>query len=222
MAKLGPYELNSIITGDARELAKAIPDESVDLIISDPPYLKAFIPIYSSFTSMASRVLKCGGWLFLYGCDEHLPEYFRQMENKGLDYFWTFTLLHNGGYPRLWHKKLMSGGKPILIYTKGKPILNPWMSTTHTDSMDKRFHCWGQGDGFPSKIIDMLTQPNDIVLDFCCGGGTVPAVCKMLNRQYLAFEIDPQTADLARQRVANTQPPLPIKWPEQLALLEEA
>jgi DNA modification methylase len=35
---LGPYELNTIMTGDARELAKAIPDESVDLLVEDPPY----------------------------------------------------------------------------------------------------------------------------------------------------------------------------------------
>jgi hypothetical protein len=48
--------------------------------------------------------------------------------------------------------------------------------------------------------------------------GTVPAVCKQLNRQYLAFEIDPVTADLARQRVANTQPPLPIIYPEQMEI----
>ena len=35
---IGPYELDRIITGDARELAKAIPDESVDLIFTDPVY----------------------------------------------------------------------------------------------------------------------------------------------------------------------------------------
>jgi len=53
------------------------------------------------------------------------------------------------------------------------------------------------------------------VLDPMVGGGTVPAVCKMLNRRYLAFEIDPDTAELARQRVAQTQPPLPLVIPEQ-------
>ena len=51
--------------------------------------------------------------------------------------------------------------------------------------------------------------PSAIVADFFTGGGTVPAVCKMLNRHYLAFEIDPDTADLARERVRQTQPPLP-------------
>ena len=38
MNKLGPYPMNSIVTGDARELAKAIPSGSVDLILTDPEY----------------------------------------------------------------------------------------------------------------------------------------------------------------------------------------
>jgi hypothetical protein len=45
MERLGPYLLgpndtdeNGIYCGDARELAKAIPDESVDLIFTDPIY----------------------------------------------------------------------------------------------------------------------------------------------------------------------------------------
>lgn len=111
MGKIGPYELNSIITGNARELAKQIPDES--------------------------SVHK---W---------------QKPSKALSYY---------------------------------------------------LKCFSKEFG--------------TVLDFFNGSGSVPVVCKMLNRQYLAFEIDPETADLARQRVANTQPPLPIQWPEQLSLMD--
>ena len=55
--------------------------------------------------------------------------------------------------------------------------------------------------------------------DFFTGGGTVPAVCKMLGRNYIAFEIDADTAALARERVANTQLPLFIPEPQQLELL---
>ena len=38
--------MNEIITGDARELAKDIPDNSIDLIFTDPPYAKEYIPLY--------------------------------------------------------------------------------------------------------------------------------------------------------------------------------
>jgi hypothetical protein len=40
----------------------------------------------------------------------------------------------------------------------------------------------------------------------------------MLQRNYIAFEIDPDTAEMARERVLNTQPPLPLNYADQLEL----
>ena len=40
----------------------------------------------------------------------------------------------------------------------------------------------------------------------------------MLGRRYLAFEIDPDTAEMARERVRMTQPPLFVPEPQQLEL----
>ena len=154
--------------------------------------------------------------MFAYGAGEHLPDHIYRM-GMHLDYFWVFVLKHNNGWPRMWQKHLMSSYKPIMVYTKGIPE-NPWMGTIHGDEKDKDFHEWGQGAGFAIKMIELLTQPDSIVLDFCCGGGTVPAVCKMLGRNYIAFEIDPDTAERARERVRNTQPPLFVLQPEQAVM----
>ena len=57
-----------------------------------------------------------------------------------------------------------------------------------------------------------------VILDPFTGGGTVPAVCKMLGRNYIAFEIEPATAEAARERVLNTQPPLFVLEPEQVEM----
>ena len=40
--KLGPYDLDSIVTGDARELAAALPDGCAALAFADPPYWVGF------------------------------------------------------------------------------------------------------------------------------------------------------------------------------------
>jgi len=221
---LGPYELGptddpnqGIYTGDARELAQAIPDESVDLIFCDPPYLKKFLPFYGWLAEWAARALRPGGWLFAYGAGEHIPDHVARL-GEYLDYHWLFVLKHQNGWPRMWHKKLMSAYKPVMVYTKGHPDPLPWMATLHGDNKDKRHHEWGQGEGLPFKIVEMLTDTESYICDPCCGGGTVPAVCKMLGRHWLAFEIDPATADTARERVRNTQPPLFVPQPEQMAL----
>ena len=36
--KLGPFDLNTVVQGDCLELMKHIPDNSVDCVITDPPY----------------------------------------------------------------------------------------------------------------------------------------------------------------------------------------
>lgn len=228
MTKLGPYLLgpndtkeNGIYQGDAIALAEDIPNESIDIIITDPPYPREFIHLYGWLAKEGLRILKDGTWLFAYGATDKLPQRLALMEQSGLDYFWTFALLHHGGYPRLWHKKLMSGYKPIFVYTKGTPVNNPWMSTVHSNTMDKRFHKWGQGIGFVVKMIEMLTKPGDTILDFFCGGGQIPAACKSTGRNYLAFEQDKDVCRLARKRVCDTQLPLFVQQEKQLGLMEK-
>lgn len=216
--KLGPYELDQIYTGDARELTREIHDESVDLIICDPPYLEEFIWCYEWLGMESKRVLKSGGYCFAYAACEHMPRRLRGMLSGGMDYFWIDALLHHGGYPRMWHKQLMSGYKPVIVITKGFPSILRWRATVGAVCADKRFHEWGQGEGYSMKVIDLLTDRGAIVFDPFTGGGTVPAVCKMLGRHYLAFEIDPDTAERARQRVEQTQPPLLMPVPEQVGM----
>ena len=64
MSKLGPYDLDTIVTGDARELAQALPDESIDLIFTDPVYWQ--IDDYAWLAELAARVLKPGGNVLAY------------------------------------------------------------------------------------------------------------------------------------------------------------
>lgn len=93
MMKLGPYELgpndtpeNGIYTGDARELAKAIPDESVDLIFTDPVYDR--IEDYAWLAETAARVLKPdSACLFFYGIG-YLPETLNAVNHGKLNYRW--------------------------------------------------------------------------------------------------------------------------------------
>lgn len=35
---IGPFELNTVVVGDSRELLKRLPDESVDIVVTSPPY----------------------------------------------------------------------------------------------------------------------------------------------------------------------------------------
>lgn len=215
--KLGPYELDQIYTGDARELAKAIPDESVDLIFTDPPYHPELHYLYGQMSEYASRVLKPQGLCIAYCGVAFLNEIMLEM-GKNLDYFWTLCGYQPESNLVFNSKNVGCHWRPVIIFSKGKTRLKTFIGDTQRTNHDKRFHDWGQGEQFPRFYLERLTDYGAIVFDPFTGGGTVPAVCKMLRRHYLAFEIDPDTAERARQRVQNTQPPLLIPELEQMEL----
>ena len=216
---LGPYPFDSIITGDARELAKAIPDESVDLIFTAPPYPREFLPLYGWLAETAARVLKPGGACLAMGGQSYLSNIVGDM-SEHLTYHWVISidmLRGQGGQaPTIWPRKVSSYWKPIVWFQKGEYTGARVSDVLASQANDKIYHKWGQSVG--SNVACLLKFPAPFVLDPFCGGGTVPAVCKMLRRHYLAFEIDPDTAARARQRVLTTQAPLVFPEPEQIEM----
>ena len=210
--KLGPYELDQIYTGDARELAKAIPDESVDLIFTDPVYDR--IDDYRWLAETGARILKLNKAALVFCGIEWLGETIGALNHNGLKYRWQLILSNPaligrhipGGFSQysicLWCER--GNGSP----KRQIPDLRPWRPN------DSTFH-WAKDPNFIAYYIEAFTIQGAIIADFFVGGGTIPAVCKMLGRHWWASEIDPDTAERARQRVANTQPPLFVLQPEQ-------
>ena len=226
--KLGPYLLGpndvnqGVYIGDARILAEAIPDESVDLIFTDPVYQR--IDDYRWLAETAARVLKPDSACLVWIATPLLSKAIRAMEPL-LDYAWLMIWQKVGPvYP----------GKPGMC----KYAACLWMQKGHSKTYNKIWDVYvgGRGNKLPiydtdhkwrksadniAFWLDAFSFPGAIVFDPFTGSGTVPAVCKMLNRRYLAFEIIPQTAIDARQRIANTPPPLPGLVANQLALEED-
>lgn len=223
--ELGPYLLgpndtqtNGIYTGDARELAKAIPDESVDLIFTDLVYDR--IDDYRWLAEAAARVLKSGAFLFALSGGYYFEQIFDVMRQY-LQFYWL-----NAVYMRsvsnigtIWPKSISVRWKPVLWFSKGSGGKHKFVSDGISYSVaDKRFHGWGQSEQWCWYWLQELTNDEMFILEPFTGGGTVPAVCKMLGRRYLAFEIDPDTAEIARKRVRETQPPLFVPQNEQISL----
>jgi predicted methyltransferase len=52
-----------LLQGDLLDKGKEIPDNSIDLILTDPPYDEDSLPLYKDLSILAARVLKPGGSL---------------------------------------------------------------------------------------------------------------------------------------------------------------
>ena len=54
-----------------------------------------------------------------------------------------------------------------------------------------------------TRIIKLLSKPNDIVLDPFIGSGTTAVACKELGRNYIGIEISPEYCKIANRRLAQ-------------------
>lgn len=200
--------LDTITTGDCRELAASIPDNSIDMIFTDPPYPEEYLYLYHWLASEAARVLKPGGFLLTYVGSFWKPQIWQAL-GQHLTYFWEFIEVNSGDNPLIRARMVMTRYKSILAYRKGKAgrvphgtALDVWTGS----KQDKRYHPWGQSESTARYYIEQLSSPGDIVWEPFAGGGTTLAACKVLGRHFIAFELDPATADTARRRLEQVEP----------------
>jgi DNA modification methylase len=199
---------NQIVTGDARELAKAIPDESIDLVFTDPIYSN--IDDYRWLAETAARVLKpdraCLAW---YSKPNH-SEVKRALESAGLKYVYDLDYVVVAKSYRLVHFHLFCWTTHCMWLNKGHFAPDPWVpDTVISTNGTNGSHKWNKNPEALMTWLEGFTAIDSVVWDPFLGGGTTIAVCKMLGRNFIASEIDPATAEQARERVAKTQPPLP-------------
>lgn len=218
---LGPYVLGpagpnlGVYTGDARVLSEAIPDESVDLVLTDPVYQNT--DDYHWLAETAVRVLKPNSACLAFCGIGYLPETLAAMQVTGLSYRWR--LIIRTVRAKEFHGRLCVMTQECLWYEKGRSHLRQslfeWNYSTHKGFYDMDGANWGKGFDVLLRYVETFTEPGAIVLDPFAGGGTTLAVCKMLGRRYLAFEIIPSKAEMARERVRMTPAPLFVLEPEQ-------
>lgn len=188
-----------IVHADFRDYLKSLPDNSVNLIFTDPPYDSASIPLYADLAVHAARVLKPGGSLLTYVGHYALPQV-AQMMSEHLRYWWLIALSHqSGNHRRLEGKKVYVHWKPMLWYVKetyeGERAI---ADLIETDQPDKQVHDWEQGLKPAKYFIEYLTEPGDLVVDPMCGSGTTCRAALETGRRVIGVEIDLQRANVAK------------------------
>jgi ParB-like chromosome segregation protein Spo0J len=191
-----------IIVGDLALLWDRLDDDSVDLFLTDPPFDE--IEGYERLAELAAAKLKPGRLCLAYTGHLRLPEVLTVM-GRHLTYWWTFTVLF-GGQPVMIHARRVQN-RSRLIVAFARPPFRPaarWLADViEGGGTEKDHHDWGQGEAEARYLLTWLTEPGALVVDGYCGGGTIPAACKCLGRNWLATERDKATALIARRRLSQ-------------------
>jgi DNA modification methylase len=96
---------------------------------------------------------------------------------------------------------------------------NLWSSSSSAYLPEGQYdHPTQKPEAIIARMIYNSSLPGDIILDLHCGSGTVPTVARRLGRRWLACDIRAKYTQMTRQRVRDTQPPLFVPQPYQMAL----
>ena len=225
--------INEVLHGDCTELMREIPDESVDLVLTDPPYGIAFNSNYR-----AKSILKSTEGIYNDGTDntvflaEVVCELDRVLKNNRHFYWFTrwdrvhlqlpilekyFTIKN----AIIWKKNNWSMGdlqgayagqyEVILFAQKGRRILNEVDGKRrHPDILSydripstQLRHSHEK----PEELIEFLMRKSsdvgEVVLDPFAGSGTTAAVAKRLGRDFITMEMDEDYVEIANERINN-------------------
>ena len=183
-----------IRAGDFRDVLADLPDASVDLILTDPPYGDKAIPSYEQLAEFAARKLKPGGSLICYTGQSILPDVLQKL-GEHLRYWWTLSLDHRHGGQQLPGKWVMVEWKPIVWFVRDYRGGDAYIADKVRGSApNKEAHEWAQGVEEVFHLIEQLTNPDDLVVDPFAGSGSFGRAALTLGRRFIGADLDPDSS----------------------------
>lgn len=180
-----------------------LPDASVDLIFTDPPYPGEYLHLWKDLSYFAALALKPSGLLVAYSGQYHLPTVIGSLGHN-LEYLWTGTVVTPGLHNQVQGRKVRSAAKPLLFYRcpDSEADCN-WIDDAFvSEGREKEHHEWQQSLGAARYYIEKLTSAGDVVVDPFLGSGTTAVACKELERSFIGCDLDQGAVLSAGKRLA--------------------
>ena len=174
--------------GDFQTALADLDDNSVDLVVTDPPYGDQYTHLYGELAKWASAKLKPGGSLIAYVGQGNLPDVTAEM-GPHLRYWWTLALMHKHGGQQLPGKWVMVEWKPLVWYVKGSRSGRLYVADRMSGSKPrKELHEWAQGVDEVAYLIEQLSEPGNLVVDPFAGSGSFGYAAQQLGRHFIGAE----------------------------------
>ena len=213
--------------GDCLEILKTIPSESIDCLVTDPPYkiitggdsngknsvrpkgilkgnreLMKTIPKFSDWLPEMFRVLKDGTQNYVMVNSSNLLKMANEIEKTGFKIQNFLIWQKNNCTPSQFY---MKNCEYTLFFRKGKSkYINDigGSKTVHSfnNIIGNKLHPTEKPIDLMEFYIRNSTNENDIVLDPFMGSGTTMLACKNLNRKGIGIEKEQMYFDISRQR----------------------
>lgn len=208
--------------GDCLEVMNKIPDESIDLIVTDPPYSTptitgfgrkqvknvADLSIQETYMKCLKkefeRILKPNAPVFIFCDDKYYPSIYRAFYNwqSVQMVVWDKGKIGMGKPFRKRHELLVYANRETIDYNRSENITHyPTVLNYKIVSEKEKMHPAQK----PTKLLEDLilgfSNENDTVLDCFMGSGSTGVACKHTNRNFIGIELDDKYFEIAKKRI---------------------
>lgn len=208
MTHINDY-LNKIHLGDCMDILRQLPDKSVDLVLTDPPYGTEF---------NGKKIERTGGAWWnpniirkkikdwdVAPSEQVFAEIFRVSKNQ---------IIWGGNYFNLPPTRCFNIWKKLTISEKFSMAMAEYAWTSFNSNAKlwefapqdpSRFHPTQKPLALIMKQVELYSAPNDIILDPFSGSGTTAVACHNLGRQFICVEKDPEYHAASVKRIEQAQ-----------------
>ena len=211
---------------DCLNVLKDIGDNSIDLVVTDPPYevitggrnggvkgkpsgiltenkqLMKSIPKVDLWLSEYFRVMKDGTHIYIMTNTLNLTNYLNIINDVGFKLHNLLVWNKNNTTPNRWY---MKNCEYVIFARKGfaKSINNPSSQTVHNfdNIIGNKQHPTEKPVDLMKLYVGNSSQVGDTVLDPFMGVGSTGVACKELGRNFIGVELDKQYFDIATKSI---------------------
>lgn len=213
--------------GDCLELMKQIPDGSVDMVVTDPPYtmtkrgkscrpnwmpdsmgenvFDGKVPDPNDWMEQCYRVMKPDFGHFYTFCNTNdIQNFLNVASSKGFKLHNIISMIKDTGMPNRWYLKNV---ELLLFFRKGKakPIRDmtsrDWFNVSMPTIKNGKQHITQKPLAFIEKLVSNSSDEGEVVLDPFAGSGTTAIAAENLNRNWICIEQDETYYNAATKRV---------------------
>jgi DNA modification methylase len=190
-----------------------VASESVDLVVTDPPYTMTkrgkssrpnwmpdrmgdnvfdgpLVPV-RAWMAQCYRVLKPGTHFYTFVNTNDITEYLLAARELGFRLHNVLSMIKDTSMPNRWYLKQT---ELVLFFRKGraKPIHDMTSRDNVNVVMPKqrtgKLHITQKPLDFIERLVTNSSAPGDVVLDPFMGSGTTALACQRTGRRYIGFE----------------------------------
>ena len=193
--RLGPFQQ---VLGD-------VADESVDLVLTDPPWQwdTETLQLWDDLGAFCARVLKPGRALVAYSGSGCLAAAMERL-SRHLTYTWAGSLPLPGKHTEIHAVLGRDASTPIVFFSKGRYEPRHWfVNAMASPGPEKDAHPWQKPLPNVAYYLRCFSNPGELVCDPFLGGGTSAVAAQQERRRFVGCDVDPGAVQATLDRLSQ-------------------